>query len=100
MTTEACTKALKAGAELVLQQYNDGCNCTGLVKWASQHLISRIADALLDRSAIGAMRWPWHGLNDDQLQNKLAVLQQALNQHKDITEPLDILATFGVLKLP
>jgi len=35
------------------------------------------------------------GLNDDQLQNKLTVLQQALNQHKNITEPLDILATFG-----
>jgi nicotinate-nucleotide--dimethylbenzimidazole phosphoribosyltransferase len=35
------------------------------------------------------------GLNDDQLQNKLGVLQQALNQHKDITGPLDVLATFG-----
>jgi nicotinate-nucleotide--dimethylbenzimidazole phosphoribosyltransferase len=35
------------------------------------------------------------GLNDAQLQNKLTVLQQALNQHKGITEPLDILATYG-----
>jgi nicotinate-nucleotide--dimethylbenzimidazole phosphoribosyltransferase len=35
------------------------------------------------------------GLNDDQLQNKRKVLQQALNQHKDIIEPFDVLATFG-----
>jgi len=35
------------------------------------------------------------GLNDDQLQNKLNVLQQALNRHKGITEPLDVLTTFG-----
>ena len=33
------------------------------------------------------------GLNNDQLQNKLTVLQRALSQHKDITESLDVLAT-------
>ena len=33
------------------------------------------------------------GLNNDQLQNIITVLQRALNQHKDITEPLDVLVT-------
>ena len=35
------------------------------------------------------------GLNDTQLRNKTAVLQQALNCHPGIAEPLTLLATFG-----
>jgi nicotinate-nucleotide--dimethylbenzimidazole phosphoribosyltransferase len=34
-------------------------------------------------------------LNDGQLQHKLVVLQRALNKHRDVIEPLDVLATFG-----
>ena len=35
------------------------------------------------------------GLNDEQLQHKLNVLQQALNNHENLSAPLDVLATFG-----
>ena len=96
MTTEDCTKALKAGAEQVLQQYNDGCNCIGFGEMgigntSSAALLMHCLTALPLAQCVGRGT----GLNDDQLQNKLSVLQQALNQHKEITEPLDILATFG-----
>ncbi len=96
MTTEDCTKALKAGAEQVLQQHNNGCNCIGFGEMgigntSSAALLMHCLTALPLAQCVGRGT----GLNDDQLQNKLSVLQQALNQHKDITEPLDILATFG-----
>jgi nicotinate-nucleotide--dimethylbenzimidazole phosphoribosyltransferase len=96
MTTEDCTKALKAGAEQVLQQYNDGCNCIGFGEMgigntSSAAILMHCLTALPLAQCVGRGT----GLNDDQLQNKLVVLQQALNQHKEITEPLDILTTFG-----
>ncbi len=96
MTTEDCTKALQAGAELVLQQHNNGCNCIGFGEMgigntSSAALLMHCLTAVPLAQCVGRGT----GLNDDQLQNKLAVLQQALNQHKNITEPLDVLATFG-----
>lgn len=96
MTTEDCTKALKAGAEQVLQQYSDGCNCIGFGEMgigntSSASLLMHCLTALPLAQCVGRGT----GLNDDQLQNKLTVLQQALNQHKEITRPLDVLATFG-----
>jgi len=96
MTAEACSKAIQAGAELVLQQQNDGCNCIGFGEMgigntSSAALLMHCLTATPLDQCVGRGT----GLNDDQLQNKLSVLQQALNQHKDITESLDVLATFG-----
>jgi nicotinate-nucleotide--dimethylbenzimidazole phosphoribosyltransferase len=96
MTTEDCTKALQAGAELVLQQHKNGCNCIGFGEMgigntSSAALLMHSLTAIPLNQCVGRGT----GLNDDQLQNKLSVLQQALNQHKDITEPLDVLSTFG-----
>jgi nicotinate-nucleotide--dimethylbenzimidazole phosphoribosyltransferase len=96
MTAEECTKALQAGAELVLQQHNNGCNCIGFGEMgigntSSAAMLMHCLTAMPLAQCVGRGT----GLNDDQLQNKITVLQQALNQHKDITEPLDILAAFG-----
>ena len=96
MTTEDCNKALQAGADLVLQQHDNGCNCIGFGEMgigntSSAALLMHCLTAMPLAQCVGRGT----GLNDDQLQNKLSVLQQALNQHKGITEPLDVLATFG-----
>jgi nicotinate-nucleotide--dimethylbenzimidazole phosphoribosyltransferase len=96
MTKESCTKALQVGAELVLHQHNNGCNCIGFGEMgignsSSAALLMHCLTAIPLAQCVGRGT----GLNHDQLQNKLAVLKQALNQHKDITEPLEILATFG-----
>jgi nicotinate-nucleotide--dimethylbenzimidazole phosphoribosyltransferase len=96
MTTGECAKALQAGAELVLQQHNNGCNCIGFGEMgigntSSAALLMHCLTVMPLAQCVGRGT----GLNDDQLQNKLSVLQQALNQHKGITEPLDILTTFG-----
>jgi nicotinate-nucleotide--dimethylbenzimidazole phosphoribosyltransferase len=96
MTIEDCLKAVQAGAELVLQQHDNGCNCIGFGEMgigntSSAALLMHCLTALPLAQCVGRGT----GLNDDQLQNKLSVLQQALNRHKGITEPLDVLATFG-----
>ena len=96
MTTDDCTKALQAGAELVLQQHNYGCNCIGFGEMgigntSSAAMLMHCLTSMPLAQCVGRGT----GLNDAQLQNKLTVLQQALNQHKGITEPLDILATYG-----
>jgi len=81
---------------MVLQQYNNGCNCIGFGEMgigntSSAALLMHCLTAMPLAQCVGRGT----GLNDDQLQNKLSVLQQALNQHKGITEPLDVLAIFG-----
>jgi nicotinate-nucleotide--dimethylbenzimidazole phosphoribosyltransferase len=96
MTKEECNKALQGGAALVLKQHNNGCNCIGFGEMgigntSSAGMLMHCLTALPLAECVGRGT----GLSDAQLQNKLNVLQQALNNHKDITEPLDVLATFG-----
>ena len=96
MTTESCIKALQTGADLVLQQSINGCNCIGFGEMgigntSSAALLMHCLTAMPLVQCVGRGT----GLNDDQLQNKLSVLQQALKQRKNISGPLDVLATFG-----
>lgn len=96
MTSEECIKALQRGAELVLQQHQSGCNCIGFGEMGIGNTSS--AAVLMHRlTGLSLVRCVGRGagLNDGQLQHKLVVLQRALNKHKDVTEPLDLLATFG-----
>ena len=96
MTVEACTKALQAGAELVLQQHNNGCNCIGFGEMgigntSSAALLMHCLTAMPLAQCVGRGT----GLDDDQLRNKLTILQQALKRQKDSTDPLEVLASFG-----
>lgn len=96
MTAEECIKALQRGAELVLQQHQSGCNCIGFGEMGIGNTSS--AAVLMHRlTGLSLVRCVGRGagLNDGQLQHKVVVLQRALNKHKDATEPLDLLATFG-----
>jgi nicotinate-nucleotide--dimethylbenzimidazole phosphoribosyltransferase len=96
MTIDACTEAIQAGAERVFQQHDDGCNCIGFGEMgigntSSAAMLMHCLTAMPLAQCVGRGT----GLNDDQLHNKVGILQQALKQHKGITEPLDVLATFG-----
>jgi len=96
MTAEECAKALQAGADQVLRQYENGCNCIGFGEMGIGNTSS--AAMLMHRlTGLSLVRCVGRGtgLNDGQLQHKVVVLQRALNKHKDATEPLDVLATFG-----
>ncbi|MDD5266247.1 MAG: nicotinate-nucleotide--dimethylbenzimidazole phosphoribosyltransferase [Methylococcales bacterium] len=96
MTAEACSKAMQAGSKLVLQQHDNGCNCIGFGEMgigntSSAALLMHCLTALPLAQCVGRGT----GLNDEQLQNKISVLQQALNRHKNSNDPLEALATFG-----
>ena len=96
MTNKDCTRAIQAGAELVLQQHENACNCIGFGEMgigntSSAALLMHCLTAIPLSQCAGRGT----GLNDEQLGQKLTVLQQAFNRHKGIIEPLDVLATFG-----
>lgn len=96
MTGQQCLAALQAGAEIVSRQHKLGCNCIGFGEMgigntSSAAVLMHLLTALPLTQCVGRGT----GLNDEQLRNKLAVLQQALERHPDITEPLAALATFG-----
>jgi nicotinate-nucleotide--dimethylbenzimidazole phosphoribosyltransferase len=96
MTRQQCEAALQAGADLVLHQHDGGCNCIG---FGEMGIGNTSAAALLMHCLTGEPLAQCvgrgTGLNDQQLENKLRVLNQALQQHKNVTEPLAVLATFG-----
>lgn len=96
MSLNQCHKAIQTGAELVLQQHNNGCNSIGFGEMgigntSSAALLTHCLSDLTLTQCVGRGT----GLDDSQLQNKYAVLQQALHLHKDISEPLGVLSTFG-----
>lgn len=96
MSTDECEKAMQTGAELVLRQYQDGCNCIGFGEMGIGNTSSAalLAHCLADLSLVQCVG-RGTGLDDQQLQHKYNMLQQALNQHQGITKPLDVLAIFG-----
>ena len=96
MSANQCLKAIHSGAELVRQQHTNGCNCIGFGEMgigntSSAALLTHCLTGLSMDQCVGRGT----GLDDSQLNNKRSVLQQALSFHKDITAPLDVLATFG-----
>ncbi|WP_027158771.1 nicotinate-nucleotide--dimethylbenzimidazole phosphoribosyltransferase [Methylobacter luteus] len=96
MTDRQCLQALQTGAEMVSRQHKLGCNCIGFGEMgigntSSAALLMHALTALPLEQCVGRGT----GLNDDQLRNKAAVLQQALNRHPNTIEPLAVLATFG-----
>jgi nicotinate-nucleotide--dimethylbenzimidazole phosphoribosyltransferase len=96
MSANQCLKAMHSGAELVRQQHTNGCNCIGLGEMgigntSSAALLTHCLTGLSMDQCVGRGT----GMDDSQLKNKHRVLQHALSFYKDITAPLDVLATFG-----
>ncbi|NOT85957.1 MAG: nicotinate-nucleotide--dimethylbenzimidazole phosphoribosyltransferase [Methylococcaceae bacterium] len=96
MTADQCQQALQAGANIVTQQQQNGCNCIGFGEMGIGNTSSAalLMHVLTDTPLVQCVG-RGTGLNDQQLQAKLSLLQQALHQHPNAKTPLDILATFG-----
>lgn len=96
MTSEQCEAAFRKGAELVLTQRNRGCNCIGFGEMgigntSSAALIMHRLTGLPLECCVGRGT----GLDDAQLDHKIAVLRQALIRHAPSTDPIDVLAALG-----
>lgn len=96
MTRDEALGALAAGAARVRHHAALGTNVIGFGEMGIANtssaacLMSRLLGVPLD-ACVGRGT----GLDDAGLAHKRAVLERALAQHPDATEPLDVLATFG-----
>lgn len=96
MTRDEAVGALAAGAARVRHHAALGTNVIGFGEMGIANtssaacLMSRLLGVPLD-ACVGRGT----GLDDAGLAHKRAVLERALAQHPDATEPLDVLATFG-----
>jgi nicotinate-nucleotide--dimethylbenzimidazole phosphoribosyltransferase len=85
MSSSQCETAIHRGAELVMQQYQSGCNCIGFGEMgigntSSADLLAHCLSDLTLTQCVGRGT----GLDDNQLQHKHDVLQQALDFHKGL----------------
>ncbi|WP_404360155.1 nicotinate-nucleotide--dimethylbenzimidazole phosphoribosyltransferase [Methylotuvimicrobium sp. KM1] len=96
MTESECTQAIQAGADIVQERHRTGCNCIGFGEMgigntSSASLLMHCLTGLPLAQCVGRGT----GLNEAQLGHKLSVLNQALAQHPNIHDPLQVLAIFG-----
>jgi len=96
MTLPECHTALSNGAEIVANLYKQGTNVIGFGEMGIGNTTS--ATALLcklvnisPQEASGAGT----GLDAEGIAHKATVIEKALNLHKQISDPTEILATFG-----
>ncbi|MFZ2724620.1 MAG: nicotinate-nucleotide--dimethylbenzimidazole phosphoribosyltransferase [Methylococcaceae bacterium] len=100
MTSEQCLTALQRGAELVKAQQLLGCNCIGfgemgIANTSSASLLMHCLTGQDLHDCVGRGT----GLNDAQLARKLKLLEQAIKQYQQLTDPLIVLETFGGFEL-
>ncbi len=96
MSQAQCIHAIQAGANVVSEIHNAGCNCIGLGEMgigntSSAALLVHCMMSISLSQCVGRGT----GLDDKQLQAKLNILQRAVSQHNLKPEPLAVLTTFG-----
>jgi nicotinate-nucleotide--dimethylbenzimidazole phosphoribosyltransferase len=96
MSLSDCEKALKNGASVVQELHEKDCNCVGFGEMgigntASAAILMHCFTKIPLNDCVGRGT----GLNDEQLDNKKALLKQAVENYPDLKSPLEILATFG-----
>lgn len=96
MTQQELDFCLEQGALLVNEEFAKGCNIIGFGEMgigntsAASLLMSALTQLPIDQ-CVGRGT----GMNNDQLAQKTAVLKQVLAFHGTITDPLEILQTYG-----
>jgi nicotinate-nucleotide--dimethylbenzimidazole phosphoribosyltransferase len=96
MSAEQLQECMDHGRDILNQTFEDGCNVIGFGEMgigntsAASMIMSSICKLDL-QECVGKGT----GLNDDQLRNKLAVLKASQEFHGVISDPMEILQTFG-----
>jgi len=97
MTTAECQQCLEKGAELIRQVRETGCNVIGFGEMGIGNTSS--ASAMMSRLLnipIAECVGKGTGLDDAQLNRKVAVLSEALKYHENLgNEPKSVLAALG-----
>jgi nicotinate-nucleotide--dimethylbenzimidazole phosphoribosyltransferase len=97
MSAGECELALKKGAEITEQVYENGCNIIGFGEMgignssSASIIMSQLLNLPLE-NLVGSGT----GLNDEGVKKKLEILTKAVNRHKNMAnDPVSVLATFG-----
>lgn len=96
MTENECLSSINSGASIVLEQYNNNCNCIGFGEMgigntsSASLIMSSLTDISLD-DCIGSGT----GLDYLQLEHKHRILRRAKQFHQNTKTPLQVLTTFG-----
>lgn len=97
MTEDECQRAIEKGKEIVKNIAETGCNVIGFGEMGIGNTSSAavIMSKLLDipiEDCVGKGT----GVNPDQYQNKINILQKAISNHAEVaTDPMRVLQTFG-----
>lgn len=101
MTEEQMLQAIQAGIEILNAQIEQGCDlvATGDMGIGNTTASSAITAALL-QVPVAEVTGRGTGLNDEQLTNKIQVIQRALQLNQpDPNDPLDVLMKVGGLEI-
>lgn len=100
MTASECEQAIARGAMLARAASESGCNIIGFGEMGIGNTSSATAlFAALSGTAVEECVGRGTGLDDKGLLHKTAVLKAALAKHGVITDPFEILRTFGGLEI-
>ncbi|MBE9466411.1 nicotinate-nucleotide--dimethylbenzimidazole phosphoribosyltransferase [Dyadobacter subterraneus] len=97
MTETECQRAIEKGKEIVKNITKTGCNVIGFGEMgigntsSAAVIVSKLLDIPIE-DCVGKGT----GVNPDQYQNKITILQKAISNHTEVLiNPLQILQTFG-----
>ena len=96
MSHSQLLKCLDAGASVVKELYDEGCNVIGcgemgIGNTSSSSMIMSCLTGIPLEKCVGKGT----GLDNRGLNNKLAILQQAMAFHGPITDPMKVMETYG-----
>ena len=96
MTKHQCLQAISTGRDLANRLYHDGVKLVGMgdMGIGNTTCASALACALLGESP-QTMTGYGTGLNEEEHQNKIAVIEKALSLHKKQVHPYDTLVALG-----
>ena len=101
MTADQCAAAIQVGRDQIEQAVREGVNCIGLGEMGIGNTASAAAiNAILSDSAADVWVGRGTGVNADQLQQKIRIVQQVVDRHSpDCHSPMDILQRVGGLEI-
>ncbi len=100
MTIKECKEAMNKGAEIVEEQFNNGCNIMGFGEMgigntsSASLLMSKITGLSIEECTGKGT-----GHDNDGLKHKKEILKQAIEKYRLNGDPMEILATFGGLEI-
>ncbi len=100
MTSEQCQKAILAGAEMVNERYNDGCNIIGFGEMGIGNTSSSaMLMHLITGESLETCVGKGTGLNEEGIDKKRKILAESLKHYQQNGSPIELLAHFGGFEL-